>query len=391
MKVSSRIISLMLICLFSSCVLYIPYEEGGPPPERPRYAERGYRDYPSRVDIAFFYEYLSPYGVWIFYAPHGYVWIPRQTPYRWRPYTYGRWVWTDHGWTWISQFEWGWIPFHYGRWGFDTDLGWFWVPDTVWAPAWVAWRWSDLYIGWAPLPPGVRFFAGVGISSLPVDLPHHYWIFIEGRYFFYSSLDRYVLPDERNLTLVRYTVSRTSLSLKNDRIVNEGIDIDQIRRVTRREVTRYELKDATRPGSPWLGEREVALYRPSVAQNELAKPKTILSREEAKEKISKVSIREERGRIYPLKDESRIREEQERERRLLERSQEREISQLKRKIEEEKRLAQAPSEKERIEKDYEVKTSELKKRHEEEKAELRKRQQKESEEVKKKKIKKDDQ
>ncbi len=138
--------------------------------------------------------------------PYGYVWIPRHMGYRWRPYSDGHWVWTDYGWTWIADQEWGDIPFHYGRWGWDNEIGWFWVPGTVWGPAWVTWRSNDQYMGWAPLPPGVEFSAGMNFNSLSIDIPLNFWVFIQGPHFQDRDLNPYVLPFERNQTIVNYTV-----------------------------------------------------------------------------------------------------------------------------------------------------------------------------------------
>ena len=47
----------------------------------------------------------------------------------------------------------GWVAFHYGRWINTDAYGWAWVPGNEWGPAWVDWRRSDEYAGWAPLPP----------------------------------------------------------------------------------------------------------------------------------------------------------------------------------------------------------------------------------------------
>ena len=54
-------------------------------------------------------------------------------------------------------------------------LGWAWVPGYNWGPAWVCWRHAEGegYCGWAPLPPGARFEAGVGLmwnGRLAVDV-----------------------------------------------------------------------------------------------------------------------------------------------------------------------------------------------------------------------------
>lgn len=386
MKKSLWVMFLGLIFI-TSCVIYVPYEgeEGTPPPrERERTYKKDYRDYPTEMDISYFYDYLSPYGIWVSYSPYGYVWVPRNVGLRWRPYTYGRWIWTDYGWTWISYYEWGWIPFHYGRWGWDRRLGWFWVPGTVWGPAWVTWRWSNLYIGWAPLPPDVEFVMGVGIRGLPYDLPGNCWIFIEGRYFQYDYLDRYVLPHERNTTIIRYTVSKANLSVRNRRVINEGVDIAQVRRVTRSEVSKYALEDASRPQETRVAGDVVRVYRPSVKKDESAKPKSVWRKEEAEEKLPEVRLGDMEKRISPAEAEVRLKEEQEKEMRLLKQSQEKEDVELRRKVEDEKKLASTKAEKEKIEKDYEVKAKELQKQHEEEKSKIAERHQEEEKVVKKK-------
>ena len=100
-----------------------------------------------------FYQPLASYGDWVDVNDE-YVWVPQNVDQAWRPYTRGRWVNTDqYGWFWESDEPFGWATYHYGRWGFSHDVGWYWVPGTRWAPAWVAWRGSDDYVGWAPLPP----------------------------------------------------------------------------------------------------------------------------------------------------------------------------------------------------------------------------------------------
>src|SRR5512140_3467967 len=104
-----------------------------------------------------FYEQLSPYGTWAYVAPYGRVWIPA-VGYGWRPYYYGRWVLTDWGWTFASDDPWGWAAYHYGRWNWGVGLGWYWIPGTVWGPAWVSWRYGGGFVTWCPLgPPGVYF------------------------------------------------------------------------------------------------------------------------------------------------------------------------------------------------------------------------------------------
>ncbi len=84
------------------------------------------------------------------------IWVPSRsvvgasfTPYA----SGGSWAYTDSGWMFESDWDWGWAPFHYGRWYREPRYGWVWVPGSVWAPAWVDWRFGGGVVGWAPLPP----------------------------------------------------------------------------------------------------------------------------------------------------------------------------------------------------------------------------------------------
>src|SRR5262249_17587849 len=61
---------------------------------------------------------LAPYGDWIYVANYGRVWrpSPQVVGVGFRPYaTGGRWQYTDYGWSFESDWNWGWAPFHYGR------------------------------------------------------------------------------------------------------------------------------------------------------------------------------------------------------------------------------------------------------------------------------------
>jgi hypothetical protein len=114
-----------------------------------------------------FYNALSPYGSWVQMPGYDYVWQPLATVQdnTWRPYTLGHWVYTDDGWTWLSEEPFGWLTYHYGRWMRTHTLGWVWVPGDQWAPAWVSWRYGNNYVGWAPLPPEAQFDGATGIQQ----------------------------------------------------------------------------------------------------------------------------------------------------------------------------------------------------------------------------------
>lgn len=100
-----------------------------------------------------FYQPLTPYGSWVDFNGQR-CWHPTQVAADWQPYTVGSWEYTDAGWYWNSDEPWGWATCHYGSWANEPSVGWVWIPGTDWAPAWVTWRTSDDYVGWAPCGPG---------------------------------------------------------------------------------------------------------------------------------------------------------------------------------------------------------------------------------------------
>lgn len=105
-------------------------------------------------DVAMFYDSLSSYGNWVDYGNYGPVWYPTQgvTP-NWRPYVDGRWVPTSDGYVFETGEPWGWATYHWGNWMPTSEYGWVWSPGSTWYPSTAAWRTSDDYVGWAPIPP----------------------------------------------------------------------------------------------------------------------------------------------------------------------------------------------------------------------------------------------
>lgn len=127
------------------------------------------------------YEALSPYGEWLMVRPLGQVWRPyhQLVGPHFRPYASGgRWMYTHHGWVFDSDYPFGPVVYHYGRWLHLDRMGWVWVPDTTWGPAWVEWRMGSGYVGWAPLPPYDAMFMGVSY--------HRPWYVVPTRYFPYG-------------------------------------------------------------------------------------------------------------------------------------------------------------------------------------------------------------
>lgn len=220
----------------------------------------------------FFYSSLRPYGEWIEVDPGFYAWRPIRVRAGWRPYLHGRWVWTDYGWYWTSYEPFGWAVFHYGRWYLDDYYGWIWVPDDVWGPAWVEWRYDNDYIGWAPLPPYASFSISVGIRFTTRWHAHHgYWNFVRYRHFGSTRINNHVLDDNYSRRLIRTTRSAVGYEVDRDRIVNRGVDREFIERRGNLRIQRTEVGETRerREGVVRDGERErIEVYRPSRSEFE---------------------------------------------------------------------------------------------------------------------------
>jgi len=199
---------------------------------------------PTEGDVSYFYDQLAPYGEWFQLQGYGWVWDPYDVPSGWRPYTNGRWAYTDYGWTWVSDWEWGWAPFHYGRWLFDPHRGWVWVPGRDWAPAWVAWHYGNGWVGWAPLPPGVDWRTGVNIDTY---VRPQWWCFVEERFLFEKNLRNNIVLPARNITYLGMTRNVTNYNMVQNRVFNRSLSVEQIEKTTQRSIPHYRIMDRDTP------------------------------------------------------------------------------------------------------------------------------------------------
>ncbi len=205
------------------------------------------RDDEETGSYSTFYRRLEPYGNWMETSDYGYVFQPRQATQSrdWRPYTHGHWVYTDAGWTWISDEQFGWATYHYGRWTRLRSVGWVWVPGEQWAPAWVSWRKGNDYVGWAPLPPEARFERGTGIRNWAdnyYDIGPDQYAFVPVNQFGAKVSASVVVPTERNVTIINQTTNVTNITYNNSVIVDRGPSYDDLRAQSSQPIERFRLE-----------------------------------------------------------------------------------------------------------------------------------------------------
>jgi hypothetical protein len=239
----------------------------------------------SEIDVSYFYENLSPYGEWFQEPSYGWCWTPYDVQADWRPYSDGHWEYSDYGWSWASNEPWGWASYHYGRWFFDDSYGWVWVPGTEWAPAWVAWRYGDDYVGWAPLPPTASWDVSVGLGFADAGvIPSHEWCFVPRQHVLDTSLRIQVIIVARNVTLLQRSRDATRFEVRDGRPVNLGLDVAQVETFVGRRVPRVKITDVDTPargnGRP-VGNGGVGFFRPRVQPAPIAQspPAAVVERQ----------------------------------------------------------------------------------------------------------------
>ena len=278
---------------------------------------------PDGVNLSFFYESMAPYGNWILVDN---VWIWRPTVAivdpEWRPYCHGgRWVYSDYGWAWHSDYSWGWAPFHYGRWHRHPHFGWVWSPDTVWGPAWVSWRMNDAHCGWAPLPPGALYIGGgrFDFHSRHVDVSFGFglgdldFVFVSSGRFCEPSIHRHLMPRVEVAAIFNRTIIRNHYEDRGpgDRdhrmIVNHGPDVKVIERFQKSPIKPIRIVDNDlRPGQPLHGETlhgdRLSIFRPKVQEKAPELPPSIIARQERDVKRIETSRQSNLPGIRPDRD-----------------------------------------------------------------------------------------
>ena len=251
----------------------------------------------NNVSFQVFYDQLSPYGQWVDYPNYGYAWIPDAGP-DFVPYsTRGNWVMTEYGWTWYSSYQWGWAPFHYGRWGYDNYYGWFWVPGGEWGPAWVDWRCSEGYFGWAPMEPGVTINFSFGMGQ---DGNYNHWIFMSDRYIGSSDMNRYYVSSRDHERIFRNSriITNTYVDHRNHSTYVSGPSRRDVQRITGEKIKPVAIKESNKPGQD-MSNGQLHIYRPQVIntsdKDHRSAPSKIVNRREADQPSQRAEVNQQRN------------------------------------------------------------------------------------------------
>jgi hypothetical protein len=217
----------------------------------------------ANVSSTYFYDSLAPYGNWIDIQGYGQCWQPSVVVVNrsWTPYCNGgRWVYSDCGWYWASDYSWGWAPFHYGRWFRHNFWGWCWAPDTVWGPAWVSWRYNPGYCGWAPLPPTACYRPGFGFTYYGNSVSAGFSFGLGANFFTFVSVGNFCNPQPyrhrvppHNVTQIfnHTTIINPIVEGRGNSRFHKGIPIERIAEATHTEIKPvriHETTDAPRNG-----------------------------------------------------------------------------------------------------------------------------------------------
>ena len=210
---------------------------------------------PAPVTVNYLYETLSPYGTWVEMDGYGRCWQPTVIAYQndWQPYCdRGRWIFTDSGWYWASDYSWGNVTFHYGRWFRHPHRGWCWSPDTVWAPAWVSWRNNNDYCGWAPLPPHTHYRSGIGFTyydrnvgfSFDFGLGADCYTFVPTGHFHDSHPNHHAVPRQQVTQIFNNTtVINNIVQGDNNTVINRGLTPEYISAATHKPIKPVSAHD----------------------------------------------------------------------------------------------------------------------------------------------------
>jgi hypothetical protein len=197
------------------------------------------------------------------------------------PYlTGGHWVYTDYGWTWVSDYAWGWGPFHYGRWYMSAGFGWAWMPGYDWAPAWVAWGDYGGYYCWAPVGP--REYLGPHYRPDP-----HRWNFVPHEHIGQGNIRNYVV--EHNVAFhndyagINGHINMVShANTYKQSVYYAGPKASEVEKYAGHKVERVNVTSVNKPEPTKVNGNQLNIYRPNIVrtENQHAAPNKVVPQQE---------------------------------------------------------------------------------------------------------------
>ena len=216
----------------------------------------------SPITYQTFYDNLSPYGTWIDYPEYGHVWTPNVDG-DFRPYdTNGHWIYSDLGWEWGSDYNWGWAPFHYGRWLYDDMYGWLWIPGYDWSPAWVTWGDVNNYYCWAPLMPGIDVSTQYGTWRPP----SFYWNACSREHIYDRNLATVTERPEHIVNSVNQitVINNFNTTRRHNLYYSKGPDVQEVQKYISPKIEQATIKDVRNIKEANHNGNVINAYRPTI-------------------------------------------------------------------------------------------------------------------------------
>ena len=241
---------------------------------------------PNAPTYQTFYDQLSPYGSWVNDPNYGYVWVPNGVGPDFSPYlTGGHWVYTEYGWTWVSDYDWGWGPFHYGRW-YMSDFGWAWMPGYDWAPAWVVWGDYGGYYCWAPVGP--REVLGPHYRPDP-----RRWYFVPHEHIAQGNIRTYVVDHNTAFHndyggINSHINIVTHANTYNQSVFYAGPKPKDVEHFVGHKVEKVTVNNVSKPEGSHVTGNQLNIYRPAIVRTEVqhAAPNKVVHQEEMQRNVN---------------------------------------------------------------------------------------------------------
>ena len=129
-------------------------------------------------------------------------------------------------------------------------------------PAWVAWRESPDYFGWAPLGPFVDISVSVGVSC-----PFDHYRFVPRRHFTDRHLYNYYRDWRGNTVIINQTTVINETHVVNRNTYYYGPRKEIVEKSVGQKIRTAEVRDNNKPDADAVDKDRVKVYRPRIDDN----------------------------------------------------------------------------------------------------------------------------